>query len=499
MKRSKMWGIPFLIIGILWSCDPNRPDSIYVNTAPKVNNQSFSVLEDISDKEIIGQVIASDVDEDKLTFTIEQDDSGLFAISKSGAIRLATDKSLDYGIADEHILSIKVHDGIVGRIATITIQVGNINLGPPVVEDQFFEVAEDISDTHIIGSIQADDADGDVLVYSIVQNDNDLFELTENGELSLKDGERLDYETTEKHEIQISVSDGEEVVTAIVQVIVLNVIEMHEEPESFVTKWEIPSDSFEEFIGTNVNYAYDFVIDWGDGTIEEYNFENTKFIAHTFEKAGTYTVAIQGDFPAFVSKLGDDIALLTLVSIEQWGSIPWKSFQNAFAFCPYLGYNAQDAPDLSNVTDMSRMFLQSSFDGDISGWDTSNVQNMDLMFFYAKNFNGAIGNWDVGNVTSMSNMFFEAHSFDQNLGGWNIGNIADMSAMFHNCGMSPSNMNSTLIGWANFVNQNGGPLNITCGMGGITVCGPEVDMAGVILVNDNGWDFPGITNVFNCP
>tara|TARA_E500000318_G_scaffold61574_1_gene57136 strand:+ start:5266 stop:6765 length:1500 start_codon:yes stop_codon:yes gene_type:complete len=499
MKKNKIWIIPILILSIMWSCDPNRPDSIYVNTAPKVNDHSFSALENISDKEIIGKLTASDVDEDKLTFTIEQDDSGLFALSSNGVLRLATGKSLDYGTAQEHILTIKVHDGIVGRLATVTIQVENVNIGPPIIEDQFFEAAEDISDIYVIGEIQADDADGDVLSYSIVQNDNELFELSENGELSLKDGERLDFESAGKHEIQISVSDGTEEASAIIQIVVLNVIEMHEEPESFVTKWEIPSDGFEEYIGTNENYAYDFVIDWGDGTIEEYNFENTEFIAHTFEEAGTYTVAIQGDFPAFVAKGGEDIALTSLISIEQWGSIPWKSFQMAFAFCTNLGYNADDVPDLSNVTNMSRMFLQSSFDGDISGWDTSTIENMSHMFYFATNFNAAIGNWDVSNVTTMNGMFFEAQSFDQDLGSWNIGSITDMLSMFHNCGMSPSNMNSTLIGWADFVNQNGGPTNITCGMGGITVCGPEVDMAGMILVNDNGWDFPGITNVFNCP
>ena len=53
----------------------------------------------------------------------------------------------------------------------------------------------------------------------------------------------------------------------------------------------------------------------------------------------------------------------------------------AFAFAAKMVSNAQDTPDLSNVTDMSDMFRgASSFNSDLSSWNVSNVTDMSLMF-----------------------------------------------------------------------------------------------------------------------
>ena len=70
--------------------------------------------------------------------------------------------------------------------------------------------------------------------------------------------------------------------------------------------------------------------------------------------------------------------------------------------------------DTSKITDMSCLFefdgISSSmnhFDGDISKWDVSNVTDMHKMFrnsdFTGKNSD--LSNWDVSNVTDMTNMF----------------------------------------------------------------------------------------------
>ena len=60
--------------------------------------------------------------------------------------------------------------------------------------------------------------------------------------------------------------------------------------------------------------------------------------------------------------------------------------------------------DVSNITSMSYMFLNRSFDGDISEWDVSNVTNTEYMFWRGK-FNGDISKWNFGKVTYRYCMF----------------------------------------------------------------------------------------------
>ncbi|MCY4162546.1 MAG: BspA family leucine-rich repeat surface protein [Flavobacteriaceae bacterium] len=97
------------------------------------------------------------------------------------------------------------------------------------------------------------------------------------------------------------------------------------------------------------------------------------------------------------------------------------------------------------VTDMSGMFFydDTSFNQDLSQWDTSQVTTMRGMFWDATNFNQDISQWDTSQVISMLGMFGNATSFNQDLSQWDTSQVTDMSGMFN----WATNFNQDLSQW----------------------------------------------------
>ena len=54
---------------------------------------------------------------------------------------------------------------------------------------------------------------------------------------------------------------------------------------------------------------------------------------------------------------------------------------------------------------------------------------MSCIFSSADNFNGDVSGWDASNVADMSWMFGNTINFNDDLSGWDISNASDMSFM----------------------------------------------------------------------
>ncbi len=76
----------------------------------------------------------------------------------------------------------------------------------------------------------------------------------------------------------------------------------------------------------------------------------------------------------------------------------------SFVFFNYKFTGDVSKWNTENVTDMSNLFRDCTFDGDISGWNTSKVINMDCMFL-GSSFSGSIGSWNVSAVQSYDSVF----------------------------------------------------------------------------------------------
>ena len=83
-----------------------------------------------------------------------------------------------------------------------------------------------------------------------------------------------------------------------------------------------------------------------------------------------------------------------------------------------LKYGPIGSWDTSDVTDMDSLFYhQRNFHENISFWDVSNVRTLEDTFSGATSFNGDLSRWDVSNVCIFTNTFHGATSFRQQLGG----------------------------------------------------------------------------------
>ena len=104
-----------------------------------------------------------------------------------------------------------------------------------------------------------------------------------------------------------------------------------------------------------------------------------------------------------------------------------------------------------------------NFNQNIENWETTNVTDMNNMFYNNLNFNRDISNktisyeyeydtnsnyyiaWNTSNVSDMNNMFNGAEVFNQHIGQWNTSNVTDMNNMFKSAEVFNQNIKKILF------------------------------------------------------
>ncbi|MGB0899215.1 MAG: BspA family leucine-rich repeat surface protein [Psychrobium sp.] len=189
--------------------------------------------------------------------------------------------------------------------------------------------------------------------------------------------------------------------------------------------------------------------------------------------------------------------------ISDWNTANVTTMSNMFSGATVFNQDI-GSWNTSKVVYMNSMFNDAiAFNQDIGDWNTSQVTSMNFMFNGATAFNQDIGRWDVSQVTSMSHMFSKATVFNQGIGDWNTTQVTNMNFMFNeatafnqNIGLwdtanvkDMSNMFSEAIAF----NQDIGSWNIA----NVTNMGFMFSEASKFNQDIGEWNTEKVTNMWN--
>ena len=103
-------------------------DNFNDNNAPTIENQNFSIKENSSIGAVVGVLVASDKDNDTLTFTITAGTGqGTFDLDNFGTIIVKDSTKLDFELNNSLNLNVKVSDGLADATADVVINITDVD------------------------------------------------------------------------------------------------------------------------------------------------------------------------------------------------------------------------------------------------------------------------------------------------------------------------------------------------------------------------------------
>ncbi len=162
-----------------------------------------AVLENAAAGTVVGTLSAADGNGDALTYTLDDDADGLFAlVTENGLTRLVTTARLDHEAAASHEVTVTVSDGKGGETSrTFTVAVTDVDEAPVDIALSNTAVSESARTGSVVGTLSATDPEGGAITWSLVSgagDNNDKFALKTNddGTVSVVLKSPLDHENS---------------------------------------------------------------------------------------------------------------------------------------------------------------------------------------------------------------------------------------------------------------------------------------------------------------
>jgi len=297
--------------------DGNSIDSTFQITVNDVNETPISVEftgGTVAENATAGTVVASasvtDVDAgDTHSYELVGDADGKFVIdADTGVVTVADGAGLDHEAAGSHDVTVRVTDSGGETIEeTLTIDVGDVNEIPTLLEMTGGEVAEGVAGA-IVGQLDLVDADdGDTAEFAV---SDARFEVTSDGVLKLREGVSLDHEATPTVEVNVIGTDSDG--NSIDSTFQITVNDVNEAPEAVsFTGGEVIEDALPGTVVGSIT-----VTDQDVG--EEFKFELVDDAGSRFEIDDAGNIVVSGDVALdFEFDTSHDVVVLVTDSAGQ--------------------------------------------------------------------------------------------------------------------------------------------------------------------------------------
>lgn len=210
---------------------------------------------------------------------------------------------------------------------------------------------------------------------------------------------------------------------------------------------------------------FDFQIDWGDDTIENYSGTGLSIgiIEHTYSSTNEYTIIISGYCPAHIIPTASKPKITEILNLGDTGRETWRlsflscsnltsvvgksyknnvtSFERTFEGCSSLTNVDLNGYSIKNVNNLSAIFREcSSLESiNLSRWKNNNITSLFGVFSGCTSLTNISGlqNWNTSNVTSMIQTFNDCYvlsdSVLNSISNWDISNVSSFAGMFQDC------------------------------------------------------------------
>ncbi|KAA5545505.1 hypothetical protein FYK55_07630 [Roseiconus nitratireducens] len=200
------------------------------NRAPEIQAATFALPENSTAQTVVGQITATDPDGDPISFSFQEPNSDFLIDASTGEITVAENASLNFESSATRTPTVVVADGdglSVSRQITITLS--DVN-DAPVLDSATINVAENSNGQLHQLQVSDDDASQGHTFLLVGGTAESLVEITDSGQVMLRDGAELDFESGSEYTLVVRVTDDGQPALFDEQTITLAISDVNEPP-----------------------------------------------------------------------------------------------------------------------------------------------------------------------------------------------------------------------------------------------------------------------------